>query len=32
MKKYIILGIIVLLFISGCSWSEVNPLPQDYNF
>ena len=33
MKKYYILMIMLLLvFVTGCSWSEINPRPQDYMF
>jgi len=31
MKKYILFAILILL-ITGCSFNEINPLPQDYNF
>jgi hypothetical protein len=32
MKKYILFGILILvvMVVSGCSVSEINPRPQDY--
>jgi len=32
MRKLFLLIIFILLFLSGCSFNEINPLPQDYNF
>jgi len=32
MKKYIFLAVIMVLLLAGCSFNEINPLPQDYNF
>jgi len=32
MRNYILLvSALILIFFVGCSWSEINPLPQDYN-
>ena len=34
MNNYIklMLLFILLLLITGCVWSDINPRPQDYNF